>query len=357
MKSYKSLFVFIMIFISLKAYSQTNIVADSKGSSSLGLANSSKKTNDVSDTVNFNLGMVTFTTKDKKVGLNYYSYFTPAKFTHTYFGISTNSKIKNSVSNVFSIGNVVPEGEIKMNLGFRLFHNQHDWDKLLKNAQTTAEHQEILNNKTKPAQDLWLAMNGSLSGSSFKRFIPDSTFSNQIQKQKFTGYELNVGFNYWNARIIDNILLAGITFGIKQKNNFDDLTESIREDNTVIVDSLSNTSRKIITKETVYTGDYKENIIYPLNFDFYLVPHNLKNLGILGFSRTDISKTEKPKTKLGLGLFFLKEQNSYNPVAGMTFSFSDVFNVDTSDDEKGSFNKFTISITTRINLVNNQKKK
>ncbi|WP_410007065.1 hypothetical protein [Aequorivita nionensis] len=341
-----------------------SIIKDSKGNSSIGLTPGFKETKKAKkedspkiDTISFNLGIVTFTTKDKKLGLDYYSYFTPEKFTDYYIGLSTNSKLKNSTANIFSSGNIVAEGELKLSLGFRLFKNKTDWTSLLAGKKTNEEIQDVLDNSTLPANDLWLTIDGSFTGSSFKRFEPDNSFSNQIIKETFTGYNINIGFNYWNARIINNTILGGATIGIKQKNNFDDLTESIREENVLQSDSTTNTSRKITTKETVYTGAYKESIVFPLNIDLYFVPHNLKNIGLLVFSRTDVSRDEKPKTNLGLGFFFLKDQNAFNPIAGLTFGYSDIFDVDESDDAKGDLNKFILSITTRINLVNNQKRK
>ena len=389
---------FLLLFISSVSGFSQSIINDSKGNSSIGLIPEFKTRTDKKesssiiiynsnlyqsiindregiskadttglkeikedspkiDTVIFNLGMVTFTTKDKKLGLNYYSYFTPKKFTDFYVGISSNSKVKNSIANIFSSGNIVAEGEANLKLGFRLYKNKHNWPELLARKRSREEIQEILDNSTRPANDLWLVLDGSFLGSSFKRYAPDSTFTNQIQKENFTGYNINVGLNYWNARIIDYTILAGATIGIKQKNNFDDLTESTREDKNVITDSISGTERKITIKETVYSGDYEESIIYPLNLDLYLVPHNLSNVGILGYSRTEIQKSKKPRTELGVGIFFLKDQNAFNPTAGITFSYGDVFNVDKSDDHRGKLNKFSIAITTRINLVNNQKRK
>lgn len=364
MKKYNKLILLIFISLSTKIGYSQSIIGDDKGNSSIGLTpgfketkKEDKKDSPKVDSVGFDLGIVTFTTKDKKLGLNYYSYFNPSNFTDYYVGISSNSKIKNSTANIFSNGDIVAEGEAKLSLGFRLYKNKTDWTSILAGQKTPEQIQDVLDNSTRPANDLWLVLNGSFSGSSFKRFVADSTFANQIQKESFTGYDINLGFNYWNARILNNTILAGATIGIKQKNNFDDLTEGTREDVQVITDSLSNTSRKITIKQTVYTGDYKESIVYPLNFDLYFVPHNLKNIGILGFSRTEMGKKIKPKTKIGLGLYFLKDQNTFNPVAGITFGFNDFFNVDKSDDDKSSLKKFSISLSTRINLVNNQKKK
>lgn len=356
------LLVTISLFTNI-GYSQS-IIGDDKGNTSIGLTpgfketkKEDKKSSSKIDTIGFDLGIVTFSTKEKKLGLNYYSYFTPSKFTDYYIGISTNSKVKNNTANIFSNGDIVAEGEAKLSLGFRLYKNKKIWPLILAGKKSPAEIQDVLDNSTRPANDLWLVLNGSFSGSSFKRFVADTTFSSQIQKESFTGYSMNLGLNHWNARILNNTILAGVTIGIKQKNNFDDLIEGTREDVQIITDSPSSTSRKITIKQTVYTGEYKESIVHPLNFDLFFVPHNLKNIGFLGFSRTEMGKKIKPKTKAGLGVYFLKDQNAFNPIAGITFVFNDFFNVDKSDDNKSNFKKFNINLSTRVNLVNNQKKK
>ncbi|MCX8530866.1 hypothetical protein [Chryseobacterium luquanense] len=305
----------------------------------------------------FNLGMIKFTTLEKKLELNYYSYFVSENFTDYFVGISGSGEIKNSVTNLFSTGNIVSGGDANIKVGFRLFKNNTDWMSLLAGKKTPEEIQEILDNKTKPASDLWLIASGGFTGSSFKHFQADSIFSKQVEKINFTGVDMNIGFNYWNARILNNTILAGATIGIKQSNNFEDLIESSQEDTRTITDSDTGTTRKVVIKQTVYNGFYKESTVYPLNLDLYFVPQNLQNLAFLGYSRTDISKFLKPKTKFGFGIFFLKNQNAFNPIAGLTLDYADVFNVDPSDDDKSNLSKFKIGITTRINIVNSRSRK
>ncbi len=363
----KSHYKFILITISIFTFQNSvlsqNIIS-SGGTSSIPLNPGFKETKKDEaenkpkiDTVSFNLGLIRFTTTDKKLELNHYNYFHSKNFTDFFVGVSGSGEIKNSVTNLFSTGNVVSGGDANLRLGFRLFKNKTDWTSLLAGKKTPQEIQDVLDNSTRPASDLWLVATGGFKGSSFKHFSPDSTFSKQIEKINFTGTEINIGFNYWNARILNSTILAGATIGIKRTNNFDDLNESTQEDTRTLTDTATGTVRKVVTKQTVYSGTYKEKTVYPLNFDLYFVPHNLENLSFLLYNRTDISKTEKPKTKLGFGLFFLKNQNAFNPVAGLTIDYADVFNVDTSDDTKGSLSKLQIGITTRINIVNNRSRK
>lgn len=341
-----------------------NVISDTKSVSAIALNPGFKSTEKDSasdkpkiEEVSFNLGVVKFTTTDKKLELNHYSYFQSEKFTDFFIGVSGSGEIKNSVTNIFSNGDIVSGGEANLRLGFRLLKNKTDWVTLLANKKTPQEIQNILDNNTKPASDLWLIATGGFTGSSFKIFKPTAAFSEQIEKINFTGTEINIGLNYWNARMLNNTILAGATIGIKTTNNFDDLSESSQEDTQLFIDNTTGTTRKVVTKQTVYTGSYLESTVYPLNFDLYFVPHKLENMAFLAYSRTDISKIEGPKTKLGGGIFFLKNQNAFNPVAGLIFDFADIFNVDSTDDSKKTLSKFKIGITTRINIVNNQSRK
>lgn len=354
-----------------------SIIEDSKGTSALSI-NPGFKATDKAEAedkpvvydIPFNLGLITFKTTEKKVDLNYYSFFVPNKkkgLHQSYFGVTGSGAIKNSVVNLFSTNNLATEAQVTLKSGVRLWKSQVNWQQLIDKRykkDTTGKGvkypkdviQDILDNHVKPASDLWLVVNSKFSGSKFKLFNPDLPFDKQIEETNFTGFEINAGLNYWNARVLDQTLLLGATIGIKQTNNFDDLVESTREDTRSVSDLGSGTVRKVTVKETVYSGAYKENKVYPLNFDLYLVPQHAVNVGFLGYSRTDIANGILPKTKLGLGVYFLKNQNAFNPIAGLNFEFADAFNVDTSDDDKRAINKLKISISTRIVIVNNHKR-
>ena len=55
-------------------------------------------------------------------------------------------------------------------------------------------------------------------------------------------------------------------------------------------------------------------------------------------------------------MFFLKDQNAFNPSVGITFSQSDAFNVYRSDNNEGNLNKFIMDSTV-LNLVNDRKRR
>lgn len=335
-----------------------NIIGDARNSSTLGLNPVYKSTDKTEtdksvDTVDFNLGLVQFTTAEKKITFSQYQYHVNSS-SDVFFGISGSAAIKNSLGSLFESSNVAPEGEISLRGGISLHQSTEKWDKLLA-GKNKAEIQEILDNQIKPANDVWLVANASLKGSKFKLYNNDTTFEKQVTDQRFTGVEVDLGINYWNARLVDFTVLAGATIGYQKKNNFDDLKEESFEETRISSDSVSGASRKASEKLTVYKGTYAEHEVFPLKVDLYLVPHKLDNVALSVFSRTDFSLKVKPKTKMGTGIYFLKDQNAFNPVAGLVFEYSDIFDVDDSDDEKGSTSKFKISLTTRLAILGNRK--
>lgn len=333
-----------------------NIAAES-GGNSLPLNSGFKKVN-VDKTINdkneFDFSNATFNTKDTKIGLNFYHYINAD--VPQFISINASGKAKNDISNIFSTGNVVGEAEIRINYGIRLSNNNSKLESELNSTQKETV-QKYLDNNTSPAQDLWFIINGSLNGYKFKRFINEPIFSDQIIKESFTGYSFNIGLNYWNANVSHNNFLAGLTIGIKQTNNFDDLIESTREDKQTITDISSNTIREITMKETVYQGNYNEYMVVPINLDVFFAPHNFKNLSISLFSSVEISEENKPMTRIGTGFYILNNSNIFNPVGGISFTYKDVFNIDKTNDAKGMIDNLSISLSTRINIFDPVKKK
>jgi hypothetical protein len=336
-----------------------NIIGDATNSSTLGLNPMYKPTdkNEPDKSVEeagFNLGIIQFTTAEKKLSFSQYQYRVGEE-SDFFFGVTGSAAIKNSLGSLFESSNVAPEGELSLRSGFSLYQSTEKWDDKLDGKRDKEEIQEILDNRTKPARDIWLVANASLKGSKFKLYNNDTTFENQVTDQRFTGIEVDLGVNYWEARLVELTVLAGATIGYEKKNNFDDLTEESFEENRTSSDSVSGANRKASEKLTVYKGKYTESEVFPLKIDLYFVPHKLDNVAVSVFSRTDFSLKVKPKTKMGTGIYFLKDQNAFNPVAGLVFEYSDIFNVDHSDDDKGSTSKFKISLTTRLAILGNRK--
>lgn len=146
--------VILLFFMQNPIYSQS-IVSDGKGVSSISLNPGFKETKKEDaenkpkiEEVSFNLGLVKFTTADKKLELNHYNYFHSEKFTDFFVGVSGSGEIKNSVTNLFSTGNVVAGGDVNLRLGIRLFKNKTDWSTLLAGKKTAQEIQDILDYKT-----------------------------------------------------------------------------------------------------------------------------------------------------------------------------------------------------------------
>jgi hypothetical protein len=345
--------------------SAQNILQDNTGKTSLNLNpgnNKADKEPSKIETTEFGLGLIKLSTAEKKLELNYYQYFAARKIGHSFFGISASGEIENSISSIFTSGDLASGTNINLRIGKRLFKRRiedfGEWERKFRTKKnrdpTLDEKQKFVENQS-VATDLWLITDGGFSGSKFKLFTPDTLFDKQIEKVTFTALNINAGLNYWSARLFNSTFLVGVTLGIKKENNFEDLTESTQEVVTVRTNSKDTTTRKVVEKNIVFQGGYKETTVYPLNFDIYFKPHKLDNLAFLLYSRTNISKSEKPKTKVGLGVYFLKKNNLFDPLFGINIDYKDVFDVDSDENDQSASNKFKIGIVTRLGLLKFQK--
>lgn len=361
--------IFIFLFLSAQKMVSQSIITDIGGNSSIGLnyidgaesrADESKhldttKLKEVDSYIN----AIDFSTTDGRLEISYYRYLT--KWAPHYFGINGSNKIKNNISAIFSQGDLVPESQIQMKFGVRIGKDKNA--EIIKNhiIEKKSFHPDTIKyilDHANSAWDLWLTTDAHVTVSSFKKILEDETFANQVKKQTFTGYQFNVGLNYWRANLLNSLCIAGATIGIKRTNNFDDLEETKIKDVKTVTDEASGITRTFETEKTAYAGNYKEETIYPLNMDVYMAPYDVKGIGLLGYTRTNFGDF-KPKTDMGFGIYFYKpsdkkeeSSSANNPIGGILFGFSDVFNIDKSDDDQSGLKKITIGLTARINLFN-----
>ncbi|UYZ61197.1 hypothetical protein [Hymenobacter latericus] len=326
-----------------------------------------EKKDDGKKTSATSLGFLAFSTLEKKADLNLYSYSPRGDKHDVFFGLSAAGEIKNDIASILKSGDLVTGASAKARFGWQIF--KQGLGASLETALDAASKIEDVNERervvgrlldnTVPARDLWFVLNAGFAGSKFKRFLPDTIFDKQIQKETFSAPDLSIGLNYWQARLWKFTVLGGATYGWKRTNTFDKLDESTREDTRQVVDPTNGTTRKIVTKETVYTGTYKEQAARSLVTDLYLVPHFLDNVGVLLSQTTESypkSALTKPRTTPSMGIFFLKDQNSFNPVVGLSLGFYDIGDNDTSDDDKSKQSKLSLSLFTRVLLFSNQQR-
>lgn len=351
---YKVLFILGLQLVSFCAIGQ-NILADNIGKTSLSLNRVGDK-GDQPDSENqdFDQSLVKVSTADKKLELNYYRYFVVEKFTDFFVGISGSGEMKNSASSLFANGNFVSGAQANFKLGFMLGKSHFD-PTVLDNIDPAdpAAVQKILDGLP-PAWNLWLVGNGNFEGYSFDRLMSNLSIDTEVEKTRFTGTSVNIGLNFWRAKMLGGTTLAGLTIGYKRANNFDDLSEYKLRRTETFTDTLTGNLQQLNSEKTVYRGGYKEYDEYPLDIDYYYSPHGLENVAFLLYSRIRMSEEFKPKTKFGLGIYFLKKQDFFNPIAGINFDFADVFNTANNQDSS-PFKRLTVGITTKITIVKTKK--
>ncbi|MES2810306.1 MAG: hypothetical protein V4619_16855 [Bacteroidota bacterium] len=357
----KKILLFVTACVIFSNAGAQTIIQDNRGQNAVDLklpAKSDGSDKPVNDTITIGGGLIKFSTIEKKIELNFYQYFNPKN--PSFLAVSASGEVKNSIGSVFSSGNLEPGANAKVKYGKRLYKKRmSDYEEWETNFQSrngrlpsTDEKQKQFIDKQKNASDLWLVTNVGFTGSKFKLFLPEENYGSQIKKVNFSSPEFNIGLNYWNANIAKNTVLTGVTMGIKQTNNFDDLVESSSEDVITKTDAVTGSSRKVTEKNTLYKGAYKETWIYPLNVDLYFKPHKFDNVAFLAYSRTQFFKgDDKSKTKLGIGVYFLRKNDMFNPVFGINIDYKDVGNADKSDDDKPSINKLNVGLVFNLSAL------
>lgn len=321
-------FVLLAIFIYNKASCQT-IISDLNGFTAIPI-NPSIILGDKKDTVG--LASLYFSTGDSRISGSYFHYnpYKNRDFSKgSFVSVWASGAAKNSIANIFKSGDFAPEANARLYIGNQLDRSSGD-------------------NIDKPYYELWFpVVNFGFEGSKFKLFESDTLFGSQISKIQFTSLEANIGFNLYSFNFLKHQVLLGSMIGMRGSNNFNQLTESVREDTRVINDSATNTTRKIIIKETVYQGDYKENTAGRLSFDAYFVPQDYI-FGYLIFTRTEFSKAFHPRHTVGGGLFFSKGDDAFVPNFAMKVSYYDISDSDFSDDDNANISKLNISLSTSL---------
>ncbi len=264
---------------------------------------------------------------------------------------------KNTTATILSNNQIVGEADADIRAGYRIWNNKNKYEEieeLYRQRVSQAIIQDKLNKLKR--SDIWVVGNVGVAGSSFKLHYPTNAFNEQIKRQSYTSRQLNIGVNYWTSRLLGGTFLAGATIGVQYSDNFDDLDESIVEDTHLVIAPTSGTNRTITTKQTVYQGLYKKDLLtVPINFDIFYAPDRLGNLALLATGSTVCTDGGTTKTKVGIGFFILKDKNPTIPNGGIVLSYTTIFYADKTDDANGSKSKFGIALTTRINLLKRQR--
>lgn len=160
--------------------------------------------------------------------------------------------------------------------------------------------------------------------------------SNNIdfQKNDFHGYALTVGYNRMSAyklfcnklQSLNGPYIFGISLNYGKFNNIDDLKGVQKFSIQLLTDSENKQYIFQKDKKSGFEGNYYTTNSVHLNVDTYIFPKILgKNIAIGGFLRSYLSG-EKPRTNAGFGLLIGEKTAPTNVVLALLYQFNDIFN-------------------------------
>lgn len=321
------------ILVNHLLYAQFNI-EDGEGRTSIGYNRE------------INLGTVLFNTQDQKVKFDYYHYFNNANDLDFILGVTAEGKIKNDISNLFTGDNLTPESKLGAAFGWRFYNstNDIDWEKW---PDLSKEEKDKFIDGFSAKSDGWLFLRGNFTGSKFKLFSEDSAFNAQFVKENFSGFELDIGVNYYNANFLNRkiVLIAGLALGPQRVNNLADLTEKTFTDNEVVFNPDSSVVREIEREQNAWVGEYKTRSRFQLKADILIIPHCWNRVGLLGYYRLfDSSVKNDAIHNIGVGLYFFKEDTNFTPLGGINIGYNNL--AENNDGER----ELTISLVTAFNI-------
>ncbi len=293
---------FLIVILPLSVFSQTSIVQDKSGETSLNFSNNK--------TVLFNSG-------DASIGAGFsFSNVTPKKNNglETFWGWAVKLKSNDGISTLLDGYDFMPRFTLGVFKG-----------RAMKSSSKSSSNSIYY---------------GTDIGNSVFNLLSQQTL-NKLEKTSFFNWRIKLGFNRLGAWG-KSTTLFGISSEFGSYNNLDDLTAVERYKSSI--DNSSTPSTIVVSnKKSGFSGDYKEGNMLKINMDYLVFPTCLKGrVGLGGYFRGGLGG-DFSRQNLGVGCFLGKEGAPDKIVLGLVYQINDVFN---QLKEEPSFQKRTgISIT------------
>lgn len=239
-----------------------------------------------------------------------FAYFHKRSDKDVFFGIDAKGKSNNGIAPLFSSEKLSPEAAINFNLGF----------------QNLAVKESDLSN-----YDL-INFRIGFNAANYKILSADTVYTNQINKQNFTGLNAGVSYNYF----LNGNMIFGLYGGYDKTNNLSSLSKiTVNESTNLGVDSLGTTSRTTEDSYTAWKGEYKLIDQFSIYLDYVFIPDFLDNrIALSLYSRSGFN-SEFNKTNAGFGIYFNEKDNPTKVIGGLIYEFEDIFDAKKSDSSLG----------------------
>lgn len=274
-----------VVFISSAAYSQTSVLQDKAGQSTLALGGKgnylfSVNAGDASSTLAFNHAMAHF-------GKN------------TFWGINLRLKATDGLAVLVEGLKVKPSFDLGAHFGRAWMTHRLFVDASLSNAYL---------NLVKPG------------------------ISTAYTSRSFFGSGIKIGYNSIASTLLfsrkdaaSSSILFGINAAFNKINNLDDLDPSSIY--TTITTTVNNKTITLLKdKVSAFSGNYHTSLAFKLSVDAFVFPEFMSGrVGIGGYYRGQITGYQ-PRNSLGAGAVWGQKGAPTNITLGIMYQFNDVFN-------------------------------
>lgn len=261
--------------------------------------------------------------------------------------INKPNKFNKAILGSFKIGqasSVLDFADVKMPLlNFSLTYNHVFKPRLFysNSERSTSDSEAIWTHK----QYNWVSGGIEYNNNQYKIYDPSRSFDKQLFDTTYSSFVGNIGINFYRWWKQDYFLKRGIVrpsafyfklnYQFKRGNNIAKLKKADFIDEKYVVDSSTNTTRVISTKETAYRGQYKTSMTHKFSaealiginkylfidlFSDYAIAENSEDVLSYGGGLYFNAKNEKKEAIINFGLFIKVPDIGEKPFIGIKTS-------------------------------------
>ncbi len=206
----------------------------------------------------------------------------------------------------------------------------------------------------------WISLNGSLKNNSIKLFDESVIFEDQISKNSFNNFGVELSYNIYNLTVNDHkTYFLRLGFSYNNKDNLGDLS-ALKIEQVDNISNSSGTSSRISKSEIAaykkeeYKSDINSTSLFVDGYWFF----SRKNNTALHLRTEVVSEGGTQKMNLGTGLFLsFKTKNKENPFVNVELftNFADLLKDNTEEDKLLDRSTTSLSLNFPITFKTNQK--
>jgi hypothetical protein len=269
------------------------------------------------------LGVVRVNSNDKSIG---FAYVRRSTLQPWYYGLNASGAATNSIASIFSKGMVQPKAQVTAYIG----------------------KVDLLTDASKPTPGVdWAHLRIGYEGTRVVLIRPESTYAAQVSRSTFEGVDAALSYN----RLVGGSFIWSVSAGYRRTSNLEDLPEVEVETTVEAAGAPAGTSRDVRSVITARRGEFRGRDTYPVSVDLFLKPDPAALIGFSAYGRQTLAKG-KPTSRLGAGVWLLKEKTPAQAVGGLVVEFDDVFRTQPESTDQYMEKRLAVSLVAALPLFN-----